>query len=461
MNKKKLFGTVLITLLIFMGLTWIIKTGLFQSGAYTEVGLKPLGLVDLFYLPLLSFQTFVQYGIFILAVGGFYGILGKTKGYNALINKVAERNKKRRTLFLSFTVLVFVIVSSIVGAPMGLFAIVPLFKDILEKMGYEKKNIMLATIGAIFVGIIGSTLSFEVSGYLNYFYKVQYTDLIVAKLAILVLITLLLILYIKKSNKTFVENEIVVDKKAKTFPIVIILAILFALGFAGMYSWMYGHEISFFNDFHATIKEFEIGGFNIVSALLGQNAKAIGAWSEPDFAAVLLIGAVVIAWIYGLKFKDMYEGFLEGAKKLLPTSIFVTLAFVVLMPLYTSQDGTSIVYTIVNGLLDGAKEVSILSMSLVSAVATFFYGQFIYIASDLSEPLTTIFTNKEMYPLMGLIMQSIFGLTLFVTPTSMLLLGGLSYFEVNYKEWFKHIFKFILITLVILIVTFLIVGWVA
>ena len=461
MNKKKLFKTVLITLLIFIGLTWIIKAGAFSSGSYTEVGLNPLGIVDLFYLPFLSFQTFMQYGIYILAVGGFYGILSKTKGYEALINKVANRNKNRKVVFLSFTVLVFAAISSVLGVPMGLFALVPLFKDILEKLGYDKKNIMLATIGSIFVGMIGSTLSFEISGYLNYFYKIGYTGLLVAKLVLLILISALVVVYITKTNKEFKEVEYEVDKSAKTLPIIIISALVFALGLAGMYSWMYGHEISFFNDFQETLSQIKIGDFSIVTAILGQNAKAIGAWSEPDFAAALLIGGVIIGWIYGLKFNDMYEGFVQGAKKLLPTSIFVTLSFIVLMPLYTSQTGTSIVYTIINGLIDGAKEMSIFTMSLVSAVATFFYGQFIYIASDLSEPLTTVFANTSDHPLMGLIMQSMYGFVNFLTPTSMLLLGGLSYFDVSYKDWFKHILKFVLIVLVILIITFLIVGWVA
>ena len=41
----------------------------------------------------------------------------------------------------------------------------------------------------------------------------------------------------------------------------------------------------------------------------------------------------------------------------------------------------------------------------------------------------------------------------------MLLLGGLAYFDINYKDWMKHIFKFLLIALGILIVTFLIIGW--
>ena len=85
MNKKKLFNTILITLLIFVGLTWIIKTGSYTEGTYTEGSLEPLGIFDIFYIPLQAFQTYVQYGLYLLVVGGFYGILKKTGAYKTLI----------------------------------------------------------------------------------------------------------------------------------------------------------------------------------------------------------------------------------------------------------------------------------------------------------------------------------------------------------------------------------------
>ena len=180
MNKKKLFKTIMITLLIFIGLTWVIKTGTYSdAGVFSEGSFAPFGIANLFLVPLQSFQTFSQYGIYLLVVGGFYGILKKTGAYDKIVSKCAGYNK---TTFMVVTVILFALLSSVLGIAMGLFVLVPFFKDVLETMGYDKKNAMLATIGAIFVGLIGSTLSFEVNGYIKYFYKVGYNELIIYNL---------------------------------------------------------------------------------------------------------------------------------------------------------------------------------------------------------------------------------------------------------------------------------------
>ena len=74
MNKKNLFKTIMITLLIFIGLTWVIKTGTYSdAGVFSEGSFAPFGIANLFLVPLQSFQTFSQYGIYLLVVGGFYG----------------------------------------------------------------------------------------------------------------------------------------------------------------------------------------------------------------------------------------------------------------------------------------------------------------------------------------------------------------------------------------------------
>lgn len=455
MNKKKLFKTIMITLLIFIGLTWVIKTGTYSdAGAFSEGSFAPFGIANLFLVPLQSFQTFSQYGIYLLVVGGFYGILKKTGAYDKIVSKCAGYNK---TTFMVVTVILFALLSSVLGITMGLFVLVPFFKDVLETMGYDKKNAMLATIGAIFVGLIGSTLSFEVNGYINYFYKVGYNELIIYKVILLVILTLLLIVYIKKSNKNFDSKKLEVKGNVKTIPALIIAILTVLLGFVGMYSWYHAHNIAIFDDLHTAITDIKIGNFSILSNIIGQNTSALGRWSELDFSALLLISSLIISWIYGLKTKEIYEGFVDGAKELLPMAIFVSLSFVLFMPLYTSSNMQSIFYTIFNKIIGLADKVSIVPMTLLSSIGTIFYGQFIYLASDLSTPLAKAYTDS--YPLMTLIMQTIYGLTSFLAPTSMLLLGGLAYFDINYKDWMKHIFKFLLIALGILIVTFLIIGW--
>lgn len=458
MNKKNLLKTILITLLIFIGLTWIIKAGAYSdAGVFTEGSLTPYGIIDFFNIPVQTFQTFAQYGIYILVVGAFYGVLRKTDAYDKLIVKCANKNKKA---FLIITVLLFTILSSTLGITMALFVLVPFFKDILELMGYDKKNIMLATIGSIFLGIIASTLSFDVSGYINYFYEVEYSSLIFVKIGLLVLLPILLIIFIFKTNKELKEKKLEIKKEANTLPLIVISILIILLGFVGMYSWYYGHNISVFDDLHSAISDVKVGDLSIISSLIGNNMNAIGRWSEVDFAAILLMGTFVIAWVYGLKSEEIYDGVKKGVKEFFPMAIFTSLSFVIFITLYTSSDLQSIFYTVADKIINLSENVSVIPMTLISSIGTVFYGQFIYLSSDLSVPLMAAYS--EGYPLMTLIMQTIYGLTLFVTPTSMLLLGGLAYFDINYKEWMKHIFKFILVLLVIIVIVLSLVsvtGW--
>lgn len=456
MNKKKLLKTILITLLIFIGLTWIIKAGTYSdAGTFTEGTLAPYGILDLFNIPVQTFQTFAQYGIYILVVGAFYGILRKTGAYDELISICANKNKK---VFLIITVILFTLLSSILGITMALFVLVPFFKDILELMGYDKKNAMLATIGSIFIGTIASTLSFDVSGYIKYFYKVEYASLVWFKIGLLVLLPILLIIFILKTTKELNTKKIEVKKETKIMPAVVISLLIILLGFAGMYSWFYAHNISIFDDLHSSISDIKVGELSILSSLIGHNTNAIGRWSEIDFAAILLMGSLVIAWVYGLKTDEIYDGLKKGVKEFFPMAIFTTLSFVIFITLYTSSDLQSIFYTVADKIINLTEKVSIIPMTLLSAIGTTFYGQFIYLSSDLSTPLMAAYS--EGYSLMTLIMQTVYGLTLFVAPTSMLLLGGLAYFDINYKEWMKHIFKFVLLLLAILLLTFALISWV-
>src|SRR5574344_1265493 len=98
MNKKKLLKTIMITFLIVVGLSWIISAGSFSDGTYSVSGIEPLGLWDLFYYPAYSFSTFVQYGLLILVIGGFYGVLAKTGVYNNIVKRIAKKFKDKRTV---------------------------------------------------------------------------------------------------------------------------------------------------------------------------------------------------------------------------------------------------------------------------------------------------------------------------------------------------------------------------
>ena len=84
MKKHNAIKAVLITLLLFTILTWIFPAAIF-SGEYVEQGRVQMGLFDLFNYPLTSISYFGYIVLFIVLVGGFYGILYKIPAYRSFL----------------------------------------------------------------------------------------------------------------------------------------------------------------------------------------------------------------------------------------------------------------------------------------------------------------------------------------------------------------------------------------
>ena len=85
MKKHNLLKAILIAFLVAVVLSWIVPTGSFSSSTYTSGGTVPVGIINLFRLPVMTMQTFVQYTIVLLAIGAFYGVLNKTGVYDDIV----------------------------------------------------------------------------------------------------------------------------------------------------------------------------------------------------------------------------------------------------------------------------------------------------------------------------------------------------------------------------------------
>ena len=68
--------------------------------------------------------------------------------------------------------------------------------------------------------------------------------------------------------------------------------------------------------------------------------------------------------------------------------------------------------------------------------------------------LASVVTDKTMYPVIAVMFQSLYGAVMLVAPTSIILMGTISYLGVSYKEWLKNIWKFLLEFIVILFIIF-------
>ncbi len=467
MKKYNLIKVLGITFFIAVLLTWIIPAGQFSEGTFHSEGIAPLGVLDLFRTPLITFANFIQYGMAFLAIGGLYGVMNKTGVYSIIVDKIVKKFKEKKQSFLIFTIILFTLLSSLVGINMLLFVLVPFFATVLLLLGYSKITSLVTTVGSMLVGELGATYSSSVNTPLRYFFNISVHNEIITRIIFLIIIATLFVMFVLHSAKKEVTDD---EKKGKLdiplykknvkkdrtpLPLIIVCAFALLLLLIGMFDWVYSFDINVFREMHQSIMEVNINGFPIISNLIG-SVNSLGNWSIYDLTLILIMLSLVLAWLYSLNLKDTIDSFIDGAKEMLPVALYATLVNILFSAIYFGQSGGDIFTTISNFLLNITESLNMVTMSLVSIIGSFFYNDFIQFSNVLSSITSTVYDNTLLYPKIVLILQFMHGLVMFVAPTSILLISGLAYFKISYKEWLQYIWKFLIKALLISIVVLII-----
>jgi uncharacterized ion transporter superfamily protein YfcC len=467
MKKYNLIKVLGITFFIAVLLTWIIPAGQFSEGTFHSEGIAPLGVLDLFRTPLITFANFIQYGMAFLAIGGLYGVMNKTGVYSIIVDKIVKKFKEKKQSFLIFTIILFTLLSSLVGINMLLFVLVPFFATVLLLLGYSKITSLVTTVGSMLVGELGATYSSSVNTPLRYFFNISVHNEIITRIIFLIIIATLFVMFVLHSAKKEVTDD---EKKGKLdiplykknvkkdrtpLPLIIVCAFALLLLLIGMFDWVYSFDINVFREMHQSIMEVNINGFPIISNLIG-SVNSLGNWSIYDLTLILIMISLVLAWLYSLNLKDTIDSFIDGAKEMLPVALYATLVNILFSAIYFGQSGGDIFTTISNFLLNITESLNMVTMSLVSIIGSFFYNDFIQFSNVLSSITSTVYDNTLLYPKIVLILQFMHGLVMFVAPTSILLISGLAYFKISYKEWLQYIWKFLIKALLISIVVLII-----
>ena len=483
-SKYGLLKVLGISFLVFAVLSWIIPAGSYSSSTYTASTTSPVGLYGLFIDPLYSFGIFVQYIVVFLAIGGLYGILNKTGVYSKLVDGISNKFKSKKTLFLIITIIAFALLSSLVGSQVALFVFVPFVIAILMTLGYDKITSLAATVGAILVGIIGSTYGTAVV--FKSFFSMDANNGILYKVALFVIVVALYIFFILGKENINAKKEIVEEVKPKkgkkkveealekvtekvkkveiplydnnkeekknAVPLVIMFSLLAVIILMGMFNWYYTFEIEFFDKIYESIMSVEVGGVAIFAKIFGELPQ-IGSFGNYDLSAVIIIATVLIGWVYGIKFNDFIDSYKDGAKKMLLPSIYVMFASIIFAVMVNSS--TNISSTIVNFLLGLTEKFNALVVTLVGLVSSYFFNDYPYMVNGIYGALSTYDAN--LYPLISIILNGTYGLAMLILPVSITLIAGLRYMDISYKEWFKYIWKFLLQVFVLIILFALIV----
>ena len=486
-EKNSVIKMILWLLFLVILLSWVIPSGSFSTGgAFTaNEDLSRIGLVPILYAFTSAIQNYsIQIG-FLLSVGLFYGIVSKTEGFKSLVGRIVKFAKGKEVIVSLIISFVLAFLASFINNTFVVIAFAPFFVMVLRKMGLDKLGSFVVAFGSIFVGVLGVTFGTEtLSNYIMYLgyggSEVTLSTHLGIRFAVLgiafVVFAIFEFFYIKKNlkNQESLESDLFVaedpaKKSGKSWPILVLLVVVFVLGILGFIYWntdpngnkVFG--IDMFEKFHTSLSEVVIGKdeLPIITTILGRPlpnlsyelAPAFGQWYLFNYSVVLVFVALIAAFVSRNKWDEILKNAKDGMLKMVKPILAVTIAYMSFVFIYWNP----LIPTIVAEIGKISESFNPFVASLQAAFASFFNTDFAYMGYNLSSYLGS-FAGKEG-DVVFFIYTTIYGLVSFVTPASAFLVFGLSYADVSYKKWFKYIWKFFCAMVVVLLIIFALLAY--
>lgn len=469
MKKNNTLKVLLIAILFTYLLTWILPITYFNNGLQTDVR-YPAGLFDIFNYPTLTLYYFGSTAIYLLAVGAFYEVFNKTGVFKRVVDKIVKLFKGKEIIFFITIVALLSVMVAFCGFGYELIFLLPFVTAIILSLGYDKITVATTFIGSITVGFVGSLFAKNITGTYAETLAINYTDLIWFRLGLLIVGIALLVLNIvlrirkkeikKNDDKELLPEKVEIKTKKgkvkKSWPVIVIFDLIVLLMIMGMLNFKGAFNISVFETFHQNVMSFAIKDYTLFAKILGstmQNAS-LGAWSTTEFTTIMILATIVLAIIYRIKLDDLFADYKDGARKFAMSAFLMVITYTVLI----TTSNHPIVLTIIKPLMSITNGFNSVTLSVSMFIASIFNIDAYYTASAMLPYVTSIITDTSVYPLVGFICQVMQGIALLIAPTSIVLLGVISYLKINYTEWIKNIWKFCLELFLVAFILFIIIN---
>ncbi len=434
MKKYNLFKILGIVILFTIIISYFVPGTIISYGQVSKDTIMPVALTDTFFNGLTSLNVFMSTVVYILSVGFFYAILGKTEKYDAFISGVARKFYRRKSLFIVLVVFILGLLSAITGNMFVALFMLPFFISVIRRLGYGRGASIAATIGATFIGSAGSLNTY----YNNQMLSLTVTDNLLYKIVITLVLLLALVAFILVFNKKPEKVELSKENVSKVLPLKIIMGILLVLVVLGFVPWSEYFGFTGFTKFLEMLQSAKISDVSVFNAILGNEIVAFGTFELHNLALLITFVSVVIAIIYRVKFNEIINAIAVGARKCVPYLAILLFANIVFINLYTS----GVYYTFVTAF---SEKINLFTSTVISAVTSIFYADYSY-ATQFALSGISYTTSSTGYELaLSMVFQVVYSLVLLVSPTSVLVFFALRYTETSYKDWIKYIWKFFVI----------------
>ncbi len=475
MKKHNILKVVLISIFIVFLLSWIIPRTYYSTEAM-ELLEGPeriqLGLFNLFSYPQIVLSYFIHILFYVILCGGLYGVLYRIPAYKAFLEKIVSGFKGKESIFLVLVMVLLAALSSVCGFSLGFLVVFPMLISIILMMGYNKIVAASVTVGSVLCGMIGTTYGADTFSYVHSILETEATGDMLYKVIILALAVILLIFnvlrYAKKTKSQTSVNKgqyipdtvtVATDKKVRIWPLVVIFDLMLIIMLLGVFPWSTVFpKFTVFTDVYNWVMEFEIFDFPIFAKILG-DAQAFGEWgyalaqvAAAALPVMVILTTIVLALVYRLSFDKFLDGITDGMKKALKPAVIMSLIYMLLI--ISTYHPVQLYF--VKLLLGLGKGLNVVIMSVIVFLGSFLNVEAMYTAEAILPYTMTVITDSSLYSIIAVIFQSIYGLGMLVLPSSIILMGTLSYLDISYGKWLKHIWKLFVEILIVLIVVFII-----
>lgn len=413
-------------------------------------GVTAAKLSDVVMAPISGLNDAIDICLFVLLIGGFLGVITVTGALDAGIGAVVKNLNGKELLLIPVLMFVFSLGGTSFGMAEETIAFTALVTTTMMVAGFDPLVSAATLILGAGSGVLGSTVNpFLVSISISALAGVgiQANQVIVMGIGVVLWLSSLLISiffvmrYAKKvknnpsdtllseaelnnAKEAFLHNsEEVIEFTTKRKIALTLFAFTFIVMVLGIIPW----------------ETFGIGLFAKTSFLTG---SSLGSWWFSDLGSWFLLMSIIIGLLYGLKEKEIVGAFVSGAADMVGVALVIGISRgISVIMANTGLDGY--VLDVASSILNGMSPIVFTNVAyLIYMVLAFFIPSTSGLAG-LSIPIFGPLVAKLGFApeIIISILSAGSGLVNLVTPTSGVIMGGLTIAKVEYSTWLKFVGK--------------------
>ena len=474
-EKHDLFKILTFFLVLTALFTWIFRYTVLQNGELMTfqgevtgiasiMDQSTIGLFDFNTYILLVAYYFTNIFAFVLVIFAFYKVLGKSKIYNAIVEKISNLFKGKEIIFAGISLLFYGLFTSITSEPLVALAFIPFSISVFAKLKTDKISSLVSTFGGVLLGTLGATYSTKIAGSLiNYAQlNIQLGNEMLATIILFVVALIALMVLIYNRLNSAEKLEAVEDKfidvvettgkkkvRVNTVSVVFtsialaVFAIITILAFTPWSAW----NVTTFTKLHESLTNATLFKAAYPITFLGSTTLVeFGSWDLFTLSSFIILMTVIIKFVANVKFDDAIDGIVDGIKASIKPAGLLLMVYAILV--------FSVSYPVLPGIIAQInKTLSADFIKPVNYVITgVLTGTFTVDMQYYASILGGLYSTFAKPNVVAVAMQSAFALAGFFVPTSAMLVVGLSMLDIKYTDYLKFIWKFLVALLVIILV---------